>query len=156
MCGDRRRDSGCQGLGDAFRPGINVIPVAEVARWGLHGFDDHALSEGEVAPVEGADEGAVAAGMDGRLELGNLFRVRWWCVAEWAAAEQPDGARGQLVAVPAHELGRLFQPGAEVDGAAEDHGFVGGRILDGVYRLDDHLASEPAEWGGDALRDLLG
>src|SRR5690348_7319078 len=144
MCGDRRRDSGCQGLGDAFRPGINVIPVAEVARWGLHGFDDHALSEGEVAPVEGADEGAVAAGMDGRLELGNLFRVRWWCVAEWAAAEQPDGARGQLIAMLAHERGRLLQPGTEVDGAADDHGLVEGWVCTGVDWLDDDLPSVTA------------
>src|ERR1051326_6846440 len=121
-------------LGDAGRPSVDVLPVPKVA------FDqelaaggkgpEHAVGQPKLFVVEGSEEHTRPAGLDRSLELrdflGNAHLAQVFArsvvrlVAQRSGPEQPHGPSRQRMRVPAHPLGGLLQPRAEVDGAADD------------------------------------
>ena len=75
---------------NAFCPGINSLPVAEVAFGSTNCLHHHALREREFAVIEGPEEDALIAGSEGLLKLRQLLGLLLGVLdigAEWATAE---------------------------------------------------------------------
>ena len=92
---DTQREYPCDSIqvsGDAFCPGFDGFPIAEVAFGSTDSLYHHPFSERQSAVVDGSKENSLIARPDGLLELSYLLRLLLSVVnigSERAAAEQP-------------------------------------------------------------------